>query len=348
MSKTTITEEEIRNRHKLGIGGSEIAAIYGLSPWATPLTVWLEKTGRKPPREFNAAMDMGAELEDLVARKFSQETGRKVCRWKGLLKDGHIIGNVDRLIYGPNGEMPYKPGTAEICAEEALECKTTGSDWTDGVPLHYQMQVQQYMALMPSVKRFYFAVLNTTTKKYLPPFIVERDEAVIESIRKTVPEWWAKYVEADTAPLPSSVEDCRQIYKTPAPKPVAASPLAEQVAEYLAKCENAAALIEAEADKARTFLLAYMGDIGDSLVTPDGRTICTWKQAKGRTTTAWKDVALELGATQADIERHSTTSEGSRRFLLKVNAAPFESRSNEFLAESDQVRKEIAESGIAV
>lgn len=347
MSKTTLTEEEIRARHKFGIGGSEVAAIYGLSPWQTALGLWMLKTGRTEPQEANEAMRIGSELEDLVARMFTEKTGRAVCRWKAMLKEGPIIGNVDRLVYGPNGEMPYKPGTTEICAEDALECKTASSPWSDGVPFHYQLQVQHYMALMPTVKRFHIAVLDVAHKAF-DIHVVERNDEAIASIREVVPAWWEKHVVHDEAPLPASEDDCRKMFKAPAPKPVHGNPLVERAAEYLAKCESAGKLIEAEAEKARTFLMAYIGDMGDTLVGHDGQVLATWKASKGRTTTAWKDIALELGATREQIEAHSTTGAPTRRFLLKVQAAPFEYRNSEFLAESDEVRKEIAESGIAI
>lgn len=33
------------------IGGSDVAAIFGISPWKTPLDLWLEKSGKLLPNE---------------------------------------------------------------------------------------------------------------------------------------------------------------------------------------------------------------------------------------------------------------------------------------------------------
>ena len=63
------TAEERRNY----IGGSDIAAILGMSRWKTPLKLWLEKTGEVEPDDLseNEAVQLGIELEDFVAQKFA-------------------------------------------------------------------------------------------------------------------------------------------------------------------------------------------------------------------------------------------------------------------------------------
>ena len=62
------------------IGGSDIAAVMGMSRWKTPLTLWLEKTGEieSTTNSDNEAVELGRELEDFVAKKFTRVTGLKV------------------------------------------------------------------------------------------------------------------------------------------------------------------------------------------------------------------------------------------------------------------------------
>ena len=59
------------------IGGSDIAAVMGMSRWKTPLTLWLEKTGEieSTTNSNNEAVELGRELEDFVAKKFTRVTG---------------------------------------------------------------------------------------------------------------------------------------------------------------------------------------------------------------------------------------------------------------------------------
>ena len=52
---------------KTGIGGSDVAAVLGISPWKSPLDVFLDKTGKSAPEPENDAMYWGTRLETLVA-----------------------------------------------------------------------------------------------------------------------------------------------------------------------------------------------------------------------------------------------------------------------------------------
>ena len=64
-----MTREEWLEQRRKSIGGSDAAAIVGLSKWASPFSIWAEKTGKTPPKEDNEAMRIGHDLEDYVARR---------------------------------------------------------------------------------------------------------------------------------------------------------------------------------------------------------------------------------------------------------------------------------------
>ena len=49
----------------------EAAAIMGLSPWATPATIWLDKTGRAAPKEETEAMMAEFEAISNVPQTFA-------------------------------------------------------------------------------------------------------------------------------------------------------------------------------------------------------------------------------------------------------------------------------------
>ena len=51
-------EEWLMQRRKT-IGGSDAAGIVGLSKWASPFSVWAEKTGRTAEKEDTEAMRQG-------------------------------------------------------------------------------------------------------------------------------------------------------------------------------------------------------------------------------------------------------------------------------------------------
>ena len=65
---------------RAGLGASDAPAALGLSPWKTPLELFLEKTGRAAPVEEKLSMRIGRALEPVVLRAFVDETGLAVTR----------------------------------------------------------------------------------------------------------------------------------------------------------------------------------------------------------------------------------------------------------------------------
>ena len=55
---------------KKGIGGSDVAGILGVSHWASPLTVYLDKVGETQKKETSEKMEIGTELEPYLREKF--------------------------------------------------------------------------------------------------------------------------------------------------------------------------------------------------------------------------------------------------------------------------------------
>src|SRR3954471_5849993 len=99
-----LTEEQLRLRMQ-GVGGSEIGAVAGLSPFATPLDVYATKVGERPPLEENHHMRRGRILEPAIAAWWAEETGAEQMREPGTLKSSThplVIATPDRaaLIQG--------------------------------------------------------------------------------------------------------------------------------------------------------------------------------------------------------------------------------------------------------
>lgn len=195
MSVTTIStngmcrEEWIEHR-RLGIGGSDAAAIIGLNPWVTPYTIWADKTGRLPEKEDNEAMRQGRDLEAYVAERFTEETGKKVRRKNAILISDEypfMMANIDR----------------EVVGEDAgLECKTTSMmnlrKFKNGeYPETYYVQCMHYMAVT-GYQRWYLAVLVLNQGFYV--FCIERDEDEIAALIKGEQDFWENYVVTDTPP----------------------------------------------------------------------------------------------------------------------------------------------------
>lgn len=63
---------------KKGIGGSDAGSICGLNPYATAISVYQDKIQEEvTEKEDNESMRQGRDLEEYVARRFMEETGKK-------------------------------------------------------------------------------------------------------------------------------------------------------------------------------------------------------------------------------------------------------------------------------
>ena len=128
-----LTERQIKERVNF-LGGSDAAAILGLSRYKTALMVWALKTGQIIGQDISQEMPvkLGNMLEDTVCKLFEEETGKKIeianasaCKERGLLyvpdqddlegpvtilhpKHSFIAGNLDGLVKGEHAIFEAK------------------------------------------------------------------------------------------------------------------------------------------------------------------------------------------------------------------------------------------------
>ena len=128
-------------RHEF-IGGSDVAALMGLSRWNTPLGVWAEKTKQVEQKDLSEveAIEWGVKLEGVVADKFAEVTGKKVL--------------VDETEY-THPEYPYMCAHIDRMTSdgEVLEVKTASAykvkEWeADEIPEEYQLQLNWYLGIV--------------------------------------------------------------------------------------------------------------------------------------------------------------------------------------------------------
>lgn len=167
------------------IGGSDAAAILGLSNYASPLSVYADKMGMSVNRETSEAIRIGNDLEQYVADRFCEETGKKVEIDSNIYchPDYHFIGaDLDRRIVGENA---------------GLECKTTSAmnktNFADGeLTPYYICQCYHYMNVM-NFDRMYLAVLVLGKGFYW--FTIEKNEEVQKSLLDKEVSFWKNYIE---------------------------------------------------------------------------------------------------------------------------------------------------------
>lgn len=192
ISTVGMSREQWLNERRKGIGGSDAAAIMGANPYSSPLLVYLDKLGLAPEKKITEAMRQGTDLEDYVARRFAESTGKKVRNCNKIYVSEAVpwmIANIDRSITGE---------------EAGLECKTTSPynkhDFSGGeVPVTYQWQCQHYMAVT-GYARWYLAVLVLGTGFYV--YQIDRDETLIKALVERETAFWNENVLKRIPPLP--------------------------------------------------------------------------------------------------------------------------------------------------
>lgn len=104
-----LSREDWLNYRRLGIGGSDAAAIMGVSPFATIRDLYFDKIGITPVIEEEeenwVAKEVGHRLEDLVAMIFAKKTGLEVFPVRKMFRHPlypFMLADVDYFIRFPD------------------------------------------------------------------------------------------------------------------------------------------------------------------------------------------------------------------------------------------------------
>ena len=276
-----ITKAQLAAR-KDHIGSSDVAAILGISPWASAYDVWLQKTGKlEEKHETNDAMEDGNLLEAVVLRWASKELGA-IEKRPAMLEFRH-------------NELPIVSHPDGIVKEDGVpvEVKTAGmrgpimGNWgepgSDEIPENYLVQCTVHMMC---VKAEICHVPCWLGNKGRVLFRVTRNADLVNVILERVAAFW-KLVQSDTPPEGWPSYDVVRMVRRQEGKRIAlpASPVATW-RELEAKAKDA----KEQAETAKAAVLAIMGDaqIGESeggivTVTKSVRKAYTVKEAETTT-----------------------------------------------------------------
>lgn len=149
-----LSREKWLRYRKCGIGGSDVAAILGISKWNSAISLWLDKTNQtNEPVEENEAMQWGTIMEPIIRNHFAEVTGKTVVEVKAMLQHPEhpfMLADVDGLTTDDEGN----PAILEI--KTASEYKR--AEWENDIPSYYETQVQHYLCVT-GVQKAYVAVL---------------------------------------------------------------------------------------------------------------------------------------------------------------------------------------------
>jgi len=254
-------------KRRTGIGASDIAAIMGLSPWATPLQVWVSKTVDDiPEAEPSEDMAWGTRMESAIMDEAQERIG-----WM-IDNRGDLWRNTERpwMLATPDGLIADAAGNP---AGSVVEAKKTDA-WTwDEIPTHYNLQVQWQMAVT-GAPQAYIAALHRGRRLEIYP--VMADPELQQELIEAGEHFW-HLVETETPP-PATGEDnafLATLYPTAEEQAVEVAP---EIAFELRLAKNLMTTVKSRLDDAEAALKEALQDADTAVVGQD--VVATWKNQK--------------------------------------------------------------------
>ena len=188
VSTAEMSREQWLLQRRKSIGGSDAAAVMGVSAYKSPYALWAEKSGKITPSDISGkeAVREGNDLEDYVARRWMEATGKKLVRARSFYYNTaypFAHANVDRMVVGERA---------------GFEAKTT-SDYSilqqcrDGrYPEAWRLQMLHYM-MVTGRDKWYLGVL--CLGKGFFTFELERDEAAIAALAEAEQRFWQHVID---------------------------------------------------------------------------------------------------------------------------------------------------------
>lgn len=257
-----------------GIGASEIAAVLGVSPWQSALSLYAQKTGQMEPDDLseNEAVFWGLKLENSIIDGYAERTGRLVRRFGKLIRSTAypwLQATPDALTSDDGGKSWWPLQIKNIGFSSAAH-------WEDGAPDYYRMQVMHESLVFGSTKTTAAALVAGQKLIWED---VEVDEISARKIINLGRDFWDRVQRREAPPADgtaASAAALKALYPRETDGPVKILPAS--------LCEIDAALADAKARKsaaekeitaAENLLKEAIGDAA-SAVLPDG-TLYTFK-----------------------------------------------------------------------
>lgn len=249
------------------LGGSEVAAALGLSPWASPFTLFHQKRGAVGPVEETPSMYWGKLHEPTLRDEYQRRHPDMVVLRGETWINGWRTGAPDGQCYRREHitEHPIRLWEAKTAsAHDTHEWGEDGSDEPDAIPVYYRIQCLWYMDVL-DVHDMHLSVLidNSDYREYVVPW----DAHEADEIRAGAEAFWRTVVDNVRPPLDgsdSTYETVRALHPEidgediDIPPPVGDDYLAADLALKQARTE---------ARLAKSVLLDHMGQARRALVT---------------------------------------------------------------------------------
>lgn len=274
-----VAPEAVAVDRRAFIGGSDAAAILGVSPWATPLDVYMEKVGQKkapvdPARE--KLFRRGKRMEPIVVDMLIEEYGIKVTkRSTPFVPNRYNDAEHDFLAAEIDFEWEVTAEAAErFGLDEALigtiqngEVKTVhpfasakfGDAETDEIPIEYAAQAMHGLMIARRDVTMFGVLIGADD---LVVYWIHRDDKIIAGMRAKELAFWSAHVLAGVPPAPVNLPDVLQLFGQAEPISIQADKNALEVYGRYLSAKATEKQVEGEIEDLKFQLGCFMLGVG--------------------------------------------------------------------------------------
>ncbi len=310
----SLTEEQLAMR-LTGVGGSEVAAVCGLNPFAGPFDVYRAKV-EGHVIEDNEHMERGRFFERPTAEWYAHRNGATLQEAGTLRHPKHsiVLATPDFLASLAGGRRL----DLSIKVPGPNAQRLWGEPGTDECPMPAFVQVQWELFILEALEGITEAVVAAPIFGELREFPVRADREFQGNLLEHVERFWADHIEPKKPPPIDGTAACsewlRQRFEAHDGLILAADMETTLIASRLQAARLAQKKGAADEEEAKNLLIARMKDVGAEGMAGEGWKV-SFRLAKGGVETDWKAVALACNAPEHIVQACTRIKQGSRRFV---------------------------------
>lgn len=251
-------------RRRKGIGASEVPAIAELSPWQSPMDVYLAKQPDYAGQEETEAMRNGHRMEPVILSVFAKETGLSVKPNRRIVWDR-----------APGSRLFCTPDAFVIKSNRLVQAKNVGprmaekwgsqdEPWQTAVPEYVIAQIQAECAATGAEGCHIATCIQSFAGLTWPCWYIPADLEMGADIRRFATDWYNDHVLAKRPPEGTAVDHANltlhRIRTGPVGPLAEASPEWETLVTRLVKLRAAKAFVTKREEQARNTVFAMLGE----------------------------------------------------------------------------------------
>lgn len=259
---------EQRIERMSGIGGSDLAAICGLSKWSNAVDIFHSKLELQPDIENSPLIEWGNRLEPVLREKASEILGVEITTPKDLFRSQ----NHDFMVANLDGWIENDRIVCEFKVADKWIAKQFGEEGSDYIPDQYLFQLAHYAVVMNAAKCYLFVLIGGNDFRQ---YTYERNPELEEHVIRIEKNFWENHVMKRIPPEPRTYDEASTLWPHSNEDSVVSED-AVYIHQKLLDVRSKLKELEDIEDKHKAELCKIIGS-SSRLITMDQQTLATWK-----------------------------------------------------------------------